>query len=79
MGTEILVVPALDKGKKEVKVYFPAGETSSWQHIWTGKIYTGQGFETWVEAPISYPAVFVKADSRVGETFLQNLRNLDIL
>lgn len=79
MGTEILVVPILDKGKKKVRVYFPVGETSTWQHIWTEKIFTGKGSEAWVEAPIGYPAVFVKADSIVGETFRKNLRNSDIL
>ncbi|KAH9680229.1 sulfoquinovosidase [Citrus sinensis] len=79
VGTEILVVPILDKGKKKVRVYFPVGETSTWQHIWTEKIFTGQGSEAWVEAPIGYPAVFVKADSIVGETFRKNLRNSDIL
>ncbi|KAH9649244.1 sulfoquinovosidase [Citrus sinensis] len=79
VGTEILVVPILDKGKKKVRVYFPVGETSTWQHIWTEKIFTGKGSEAWVEAPIGYPAVFVKADSIVGETFRKNLRNSDIL
>ncbi|GMY19521.1 sulfoquinovosidase [Fagus crenata] len=79
VGTEILVVPVLDKGKKNVKVYFPMGETSDWQHIWTGKLFTEQGREAWVEAPIGHPAVFVKAGSIIGETFVKNLRDLEIL
>ncbi|KAL5745405.1 hypothetical protein ACOSP7_026551 [Xanthoceras sorbifolium] len=79
VGSEILVVPALDKGKKKVRAYFPVGEASSWQHIWTGKRFTRQGSDVWIEAPIGYPAVFVKAGSLVGETFLKNLRNSDIL
>ncbi|XP_007028357.2 PREDICTED: sulfoquinovosidase [Theobroma cacao] len=79
VGSEILVVPVLDKGKKNVKAYFPVGETCTWQQIWTGKQYKKQGCEAWVEAPIGYPAVFVKVGSTVGETFLRNLRNLDIL
>ncbi|KAK7840700.1 alpha-xylosidase 1 [Quercus suber] len=79
VGTEILVVPVLDKGKKNVKVYFPVGESSNWQHIWTGKLFTEQGCEAWVEAPIGYPAVFVKAGSIIGETFVKNLRDLEIL
>ena len=66
------------KGKNNVKAYFPVGESSPWQHIWTGKLYTDQGSESWVESPIGQPAVFVKAGSLVGETFLKNLRNLNI-
>ncbi|CAL5398171.1 unnamed protein product [Camellia sinensis] len=79
VGDEILVVPVLDKGKKNVKVYFPVGESCSWKHIWTGNLYTKQGSEAWVEAPIGYPAIFIKADSVIGETFLKNLREYDIL
>ncbi|XP_021908714.1 uncharacterized protein LOC110822807 [Carica papaya] len=79
VGSEILVVPVLDKGKKNVKAYFPVGETCSWQHIWTGKLYTKQGSEVLVGAPIGYPAVFVKCGSITGETFLANLRNFDLL
>ncbi|XP_059428283.1 uncharacterized protein LOC132162053 isoform X1 [Corylus avellana] len=79
VGNEILVVPVLDKGKKNVKVYFPLGEGSDWKHIWTGKLFREQGCEAWVEAPIGYPAVFVKAGSVVGETFVKNLKDFDIL
>ncbi|KAK4748890.1 hypothetical protein SAY87_015476 [Trapa incisa] len=77
VGTEILVVPVLDKGKTSVKAYFPRGESSSWKHIWTGKVYGNQ--EAWVEAPLGYPAVFVKFGSVVEETFMKNLRDLEIL
>ncbi|KAK8541975.1 hypothetical protein V6N13_137453 [Hibiscus sabdariffa] len=79
VGSEILVVPVLHKGKKNVKTYFPAGENCIWQHIWTGKLYQKHGSEARIEAPFGYPAVFVKVGSTVGETFLKNLRNLDIL
>ncbi|XP_059668307.1 uncharacterized protein LOC132313526 [Cornus florida] len=79
VGTEILVVPVLDKGKNNVKAYFPVGESCSWKHIWTGKIYTKQGSEAWIEAPVGYPAIFVKADSIIGDTFLKNLREYNIL
>lgn len=79
IGTEILVVPVLDKGKKSVKAYFPIGETCAWQHIWTGEVFTRQGFEAKIEAPIGYPAIFVKSGSVVGETFLKNLGELRIL
>ncbi|XP_052172791.1 uncharacterized protein LOC127788492 [Diospyros lotus] len=79
VGEEILVAPVLDKGKKKVKVYFPVGERSPWKHIWTGHLYAKQGSEAWVEAPIGYPAIFVKVDSAIGETFLTNLREYAIL
>ncbi|XP_004493399.1 uncharacterized protein [Cicer arietinum] len=79
VGSEFLVVPVLDKGKKKVKAYFPLGESSSWLHIWSGKIFSKQGSESWIEAPIGYPAVFIKVGSIIGETFLNNLRILGIL
>lgn len=81
VGTEILVAPVLDKGKREAKVYFPLEEKESccWLHIWTGKLYTNLGTEAKVDAPLGYPAVFVKSGSLIAHTFLQNLRDLDIL
>ncbi|XP_048225602.1 sulfoquinovosidase isoform X2 [Ricinus communis] len=79
VGTEILVVPVLDKGKQNVKVYFPEGETCSWKHVWSRKLFTAQDSETWLDAPIGYPAVFIRDGSFVGETFLENLRTLGIL
>ncbi|GAB4843952.1 hypothetical protein Ancab_013916 [Ancistrocladus abbreviatus] len=79
VGTEILVVPVLDKGKRNVKAYFPLGESCSWKHIWTGKTYSKQGSEAWVEAPIGYPAVFIKSQSVIGETFIKNLIDLKII
>lgn len=79
VGTEILVVPVLDKGKEAVKVYFPEGESCLWKHVWTGKLHSKQGSEIWVEAPIGYPAIFVKDGSIIGETFLENLREYNIL
>ncbi|KAK6942168.1 Glycoside hydrolase family 31, partial [Dillenia turbinata] len=78
VGTEILVVPVLDKGKRNVKAYFPLGE-SSWQHIWTGNVYTKGGSEAWIDAPIGYPAIFVKVGSTVADTFLRNLKKFDVL
>ncbi|XP_050228603.2 uncharacterized protein LOC126677843 [Mercurialis annua] len=78
IGSEILVVPVLDKGKQNVKAYFPEGETCSWKHAWSGKLYREEGSEAWVEAPVGYPAIFVKDGSFVGETFLENLRTLGI-
>ncbi|XP_047320168.1 sulfoquinovosidase-like [Impatiens glandulifera] len=79
VGEEILVAPVLDKGKKRVKVYFPLDETCTWKHIWTGELYTKPGSEEWVEASLGYPAVFVKVDSYVGQTFLKNLTQFSLL
>ena len=62
-----------------VGVYFPIGETCAWKHIWTGKQYAKQGSEALVEAPIGYPAIFVKANSTIGETFLKYLREYNVL
>lgn len=73
------MVPVLDKGKQNVKAYFPEGETYSWKHVWSGKLFTEEGSEAWVEAPLGYPAVFIKDGTFVGETFLENLRKFGIL
>lgn len=83
VGTEMLVVPVLDKGRTAVTAYFPAG-AGAWRHVWSGNEYgTGAGvqggFEAQVEARIGYPAVFVRAGSSVGERFVSNLRNLTVL
>lgn len=91
IGSEILVVPVLDKGKNTVKAYFPLSSGCSWKHMWTGKVFSKplnvsnesndriQGFEAQVEAPIGFPAVFVKIGSSIGETFIKNLKDLNIL
>lgn len=78
VGTEILVAPVLDKGREVVKVYFPEGEGCLWKHVWTGKVHSERGSECLVEAPIGYPAVFVKSGSIIGETFLRNLKMSNI-
>nr|CAD1839947.1 unnamed protein product [Ananas comosus var. bracteatus] len=91
IGSEILVVPVLDKGKNTVKAYFPLSSGCSWKHMWTGKVFSKplnesnesndriQGFEAQIEAPIGYPAIFVKIGSSIGETFIKNLKDLNIL
>ncbi|OEL24209.1 Sulfoquinovosidase [Dichanthelium oligosanthes] len=81
VGTELLVVPVLDKGRSAVTAYFPAG-AGAWRHVWTGDEYgagTQGGFEAEVEARVGYPAVFTRAGSSVGERFVSNLRDLKIL
>lgn len=79
VGSEVLVVPVVDKGRNQVKAYFPAGE--DWQHIWTGRIFSppmSSGMEAWIYAPLGYPAVFVKVGSLIGTTFMQNLLDLGV-
>ncbi|CAO2207828.1 unnamed protein product [Urochloa humidicola] len=82
VGTEMMVVPVLDKGRNKVTAYFPAGG-GAWRHVWTGDEYgvgtQGGGFEVEVKAPVGYPAVFVRVGSHVGERFVSNLRDLKLL
>ncbi|CAL4957297.1 unnamed protein product [Urochloa decumbens] len=81
VGTEMMVVPVLDKGRSAVAAYFPAGG-GAWRHVWTGDEYGGGvlgGFEVEVKAPVGYPAVFVRVGSLVGERFVSNLRDLKLL
>ncbi|RCV23975.1 hypothetical protein SETIT_5G048300v2 [Setaria italica] len=81
VGTELLVVPVLDKGRSAVTAYFPAG-AGAWRHVWTGDEYGAGvqgGFEAEVEARVGYPGVFVRAGSPVGERFVSNLRDLKVL
>uniref|UniRef100_A0A0E0JGU8 Glycoside hydrolase family 31 N-terminal domain-containing protein n=1 Tax=Oryza punctata TaxID=4537 RepID=A0A0E0JGU8_ORYPU len=79
VGTEMLVVPVLDKGRSTVTAYFPMPDGGSWKHIWTGDEFgdrrgggavgngMSHGFEVEVEARIGFPAVFVRDGSIVGE------------
>nr|CAB3472779.1 unnamed protein product [Digitaria exilis] len=82
VGTEMLVVPVLDKGRSKVTAYFPAG-AGAWRHVWSGEEYVvGEmqgGLEAEVEARVGYPAVFVRSGSLVGERFVSNLRHLKVL
>ena len=65
VGSEIMVAPVLDQGRNDVRVYFPGGEVMPWRHIWSGKLFGGGygGFKSRVEAPLGYPAVFVRVGS----------------
>ncbi|KAF8661539.1 hypothetical protein HU200_056960 [Digitaria exilis] len=82
VGTEMLVVPVLDKGRSKVTAYFPAG-AGAWRHVWSGEEYVvgdeEGGLEAEVEARVGYPAVFVRSGSLVGERFVSNLRHLKVL
>ncbi|KAM0830915.1 hypothetical protein ACQ4PT_065897 [Festuca glaucescens] len=92
VGTEMLVVPVLDKGRSTVTAYFPISDGGSWRHVWTGEEFGGghrnghgsvgkgtvPGFEAEVAASVGYPAVFVRAGSPVGERFVRNLRDENV-
>ncbi|BAD81144.1 alpha-glucosidase -like [Oryza sativa Japonica Group] len=91
VGTEMLVVPVLDKGRSTVTAYFPMSDGGLWKHVWTGDEFGGRtsrggvgegmshGSEAEVEARIGFPAVFVRVGSTVGERFVRNLRDLKVL
>ncbi|CAD6232028.1 unnamed protein product [Miscanthus lutarioriparius] len=54
VGTEMLVVPVMDKGRTAVTAYFPAG-AGAWRHVWSGDEYGAGvqgGFEAQVEARV---------------------------
>jgi alpha-glucosidase (family GH31 glycosyl hydrolase) len=77
VGTELLVVPVLDRGATSVAVYLPATEAGEkWRHVWSGKVWAASqaGKVLHVEAPMGQPAVFVKVGSSVGDQFEENLR-----
>ncbi|RFB12074.1 alpha-glucosidase [Bacillus sp. HNG] len=63
-GSDLLVAPVHQEGKKEWEVYLPSDE---WVHIWTGKEYNG-GYIT-VDAPVGYPPVFYRKNSSRAELF----------
>lgn len=62
LGPDVLVAPVWQEGLDSREVYLPEGE---WVHLWTGKEY-GRGDFT-VPAPLGYPPVFRKKDSRWAE------------
>uniref|UniRef100_A0ACD5VXA3 Uncharacterized protein n=1 Tax=Avena sativa TaxID=4498 RepID=A0ACD5VXA3_AVESA len=93
VGTEMLVVPVLDKARSTVTAYFPTSDGGSWRHVWTGEEFGGghrsghgavregtvHGFEAEVPAEVGYPAVFVRVGSTVGERFVTNLRDENVI
>jgi alpha-glucosidase (family GH31 glycosyl hydrolase) len=67
VGTEILVVPVLDKGQSG------GGRKAR------GRTTVHGRFEVEVEAKVGCPAVFVRAGSAVEERFVSNLRDFKLL
>ncbi|MDV6236453.1 alpha-glucosidase [Leptospira ellisii] len=56
LGKDLLVFPVLEKGESSVSGYIPEGE---WEHVWSGKTYSGKT-EITVDAPLGSPAVFLR-------------------
>jgi alpha-D-xyloside xylohydrolase len=56
-GPDVLVAPVLSPGLREREVYLPEG--SSWELMWTGKIYEG-GQRVTVPAPLAQTPVFLR-------------------
>lgn len=78
VGSDLMVVPVLDPGRKTVDAYFPAGK---WIHVWSRKAYgdPNKGVQKTVDAPIGQPAVFYRDQSAIGPKFVEELRTLDVL
>ncbi len=63
-GKDLLVAPVYRRGKKEWKVYVPAGR---WVHVWSEREFA-EGWHT-VPAPIGEPPVFWNAESAFAQLF----------
>ena len=66
-GRDLLVAPVLQSGVSTQEVYLP-GTAELWTHFFTGKQYKGGNTVT-VEAPVGYPPVFYRRDSKFIEVF----------
>lgn len=65
-GEDVLVAPVHQEKQSEWEVYLPE---DTWVHLWSGREYPG-GYVT-VEAPIGYPPVFYRKESKWKELFLK--------
>lgn len=63
-GDDLLIAPVIEQNKIEWKVYLPDDE---WIHFWSGKEYNGGQYT--IKAPIGYPPVFFRKESKWAETF----------
>ena len=62
-GSDILVSPIWEKGKRTQQVYLPAG--SSWRDAWAGKVYQG-GQTVTVNAELHQIPLFIRSGSKVN-------------
>ncbi|MGN7938723.1 alpha-glucosidase [Virgibacillus sp. 6R] len=65
-GEDILVAPVHQEKQNEWEVYLPEDK---WVHLWSGQEYSG-GYVT-VDAPIGYPPVFYRKESKWKDLFLK--------
>ncbi|MBD1381565.1 alpha-glucosidase [Metabacillus arenae] len=65
-GEDLLVAPVHQEKQSKWEVYLPEDK---WVHLWSGQEYSG-GYAA-VEAPIGYPPVFYRKDSKWKELFLK--------
>lgn len=59
LGSELLIAPVMEKGKRKKEVYFPQGKWVMWNTL---EDFEGPGFKT-VPAPLEILPMFVKKDS----------------
>ncbi len=59
LGSELLIAPVLEKGKRKKEVYFPQGKWVMWNTL---EEFEGPGFKT-VSAPLEILPMFVKKNS----------------
>ena len=78
VGSELMVAPVVDPGRRTVTIYLPAGR---WVHLWSGKTHgsTTAGLYETVSAPIGEPAVFYKEGSAAGDAFREELERRGLL
>jgi alpha-glucosidase (family GH31 glycosyl hydrolase) len=79
LGTQLLVAPVHERFDilEERRVFLPEGIT--WVHIWTGKAYRGANSWVLIKAPLGQPPVFYPQGSAVGQQFVQNLKQRNLL
>jgi len=78
-GSDFMVKPILDRSTTKTTVYLP-GIPRGWVYIWDiFKVYGANGESTTIEidAPMGFPPVFYKANSKWGADFAQDLNKLN--
>lgn len=71
IGKDLLFYPVIKKGKNKIKVYIPE---DNFIHLFTGKSFN-KGFYI-VDAPIGYPAVFYRKNSKY-ENLFQKIKDIE--
>lgn len=78
LGTELLVAPVLDPGRRTVAVFLPEGR---WVHVWSGEVHAAGpgGRKVAVAAPLGQPGLFFREGSAVGQRLVAALREQKLL